>query len=256
MRVAEPLDPLRRQLPGQRVAPRRSGSRCRAPATSRISSRRSIATRPSCATISPATSASRAPVRSIQLDVRDLPHPGELAAGVVARALLHRLDVAGEQLVEAERLARGARGAGLGAPRLLGAPAATIASTRASIRSSSSSRSMSARRSGRVAQLGDHSCRVRGGGSIPAARARSSARSACGRSGGRRGELGASSACSASGPRSAISRSTSSRISSAPAGAARGRPARRAGRGRSRRPRSAAGPPPAPRRSPRAPAGM
>src|SRR5215211_3802277 len=46
------------------------------------------------------------------LDAGQLAHPGELPLGVVARAPLNRLDVAGEQLVEAERLARGVRGAG------------------------------------------------------------------------------------------------------------------------------------------------
>src|SRR6478672_8356650 len=45
-----------------------------------------------------------------RLEVRDLAHPGQLAAGVVARALLHQLQVAAEQLVEAERLASRARG--------------------------------------------------------------------------------------------------------------------------------------------------
>src|ERR1051326_93918 len=43
------------------------------------------------------------------VEVRDLAHPGELAASVVARALLHRLDFAGDDFVEAEGLARGAR---------------------------------------------------------------------------------------------------------------------------------------------------
>ena len=42
VRVAEPLDPARGQLPGQRAPPRGSGSRCPAPATSRISSARSL----------------------------------------------------------------------------------------------------------------------------------------------------------------------------------------------------------------------
>src|SRR4051812_33999246 len=46
------------------------------------------------------------------LDARQLAQPGELALGVVARAPLQRLDVSGEQLVEAERLARGRRGPG------------------------------------------------------------------------------------------------------------------------------------------------
>ena len=41
-----------------------------------------------------------------------LAHPRQLAARVVARAALHRLDVAGQQLLEAERHARGRRRAG------------------------------------------------------------------------------------------------------------------------------------------------
>ncbi len=50
----------------------------------------------------------------------ELAHPGELAARVVARAALHRLDVPGQQLLEAERLARRLRGAGrVRAPHLL-----------------------------------------------------------------------------------------------------------------------------------------
>src|SRR4051812_3352582 len=40
-----------------------------------------------------------------RLDAREPAHPGELALGEVARAALHGLDVAGEQLREAERLA-------------------------------------------------------------------------------------------------------------------------------------------------------
>ena len=75
---------------------------------------------PSERAISSATSASSRPPRSIQRQVRDLPHPGELAPGVVARPLLHPLDVAADQLVEAERLAGRARGPrGLGAAHLL-----------------------------------------------------------------------------------------------------------------------------------------
>ena len=107
VRVAEPLDPRRGQLPGQRAPPRGSGSRCRAPATSRISRRGSLS---SAISLGDLARRSR-PVRSISVEVGDFAHPGELAAGVVARALLHRLEVAGEELVEAERLAGGAAGA-------------------------------------------------------------------------------------------------------------------------------------------------
>ena len=71
-------------------------------------------------------------------DVGQLAHPRELALGVAAGAGLHRLDVAREQLLEAERLAGGGRGAGCGrASTSSRAPAATIASTRSSIRSAS-----------------------------------------------------------------------------------------------------------------------
>ncbi len=44
-----------------------------------------------------------------ELDAGQLAHPRQLAARVVARAALHRLDVAGEQVGEAQRLARGLR---------------------------------------------------------------------------------------------------------------------------------------------------
>ena len=69
-------------------------------------------TRQPAARISTATSLGRAPVMSITLRPGELAHPGQLAAGVVARAALHRLDVAGQQLLEAQRLAGGGRGAG------------------------------------------------------------------------------------------------------------------------------------------------
>ena len=46
------------------------------------------------------------------VDAGELAHPGQLAARVVARPALHRLDVTGEQLLESERLARGQRGPG------------------------------------------------------------------------------------------------------------------------------------------------
>src|ERR1700755_1297002 len=42
--------------------------------------------------------------------VGDLAHPGELAAGVVAGAALHRLQVTGEDFVQAEGFAGGAAG--------------------------------------------------------------------------------------------------------------------------------------------------
>ena len=50
------------------------------------------------------------------VDAGELAHPGQLAAGVVAGAALHRLDVAGQQLLEAQRLAgRRRRAGGVGA---------------------------------------------------------------------------------------------------------------------------------------------
>ena len=61
---------------------------------------------------SAATSSGSRPVTSIGSDAGQLAHPGELALGVLAGAGLHGLDVAVEQLLEAERLARGGRGAG------------------------------------------------------------------------------------------------------------------------------------------------
>src|SRR5689334_24342620 len=54
------------------------------------------------------------------LDARELAHPRELALGEVARPALHRLDVALEQLLEAERLAGGVRrAAGVGGADLV-----------------------------------------------------------------------------------------------------------------------------------------
>ena len=85
VRVAEPLDPLRVQLPGQVRPPRGSGSRCPAPATSRISSARSLFAR--AIGRDARGHARRVGVRLGAVDrgqVRDLAHPGELAAGVVA----------------------------------------------------------------------------------------------------------------------------------------------------------------------------
>src|SRR6186997_3119389 len=49
----------------------------------------------------------RAPRHVGDLDPGQLAHPRELALGEVPRAALHRLDVARQQLLEAERLARG-----------------------------------------------------------------------------------------------------------------------------------------------------
>ena len=63
MGVAEALDARRAQLPGEALRSRRSGSRCRAPATSRTSSPPDSS--PTWATISAATSASERSVRSI-----------------------------------------------------------------------------------------------------------------------------------------------------------------------------------------------
>ena len=65
----------------------------------------------------------------------ELAHPGQLAAGEVARAALHRLDVAGQQLVEAQRLARGLRGpGGVGGAHLARGARGHHGSTRASMR--------------------------------------------------------------------------------------------------------------------------
>ncbi len=147
VRVAEPLDPLRVQLPGkvlrlddqvvvaQRLPLLESHRREPSSPTGR---------KPYMAGNGPSTSFAisarprrRAAGAVDRVEVGDLAHPGELAAGVVARALLHRLEVAGEQLVEAERLAGGARRARAASARRTSssAPAATIASVRASIRS-------------------------------------------------------------------------------------------------------------------------
>ena len=68
--------------------------------------------RSSAATISAATSASLAPAAVDHASTPSiLPHPGQLAAGEAPLGALHRLDVAGEQLLEADRRARRPRGA-------------------------------------------------------------------------------------------------------------------------------------------------
>ena len=84
------------------------------------------------ATIVAATSAGRVARDVDQLRAGQLAHPRELALGVVAGAALHRLDVAGEQLLEAERLAGGLATRPSACARRTSsiAPAATIASTR------------------------------------------------------------------------------------------------------------------------------
>src|ERR1700684_2258591 len=47
-----------------------------------------------------------------QVHSGELAHPGELAAGIVAGAALHRLDVTGEELLEAEGLTSGSTSTG------------------------------------------------------------------------------------------------------------------------------------------------
>ncbi len=200
-----------------RRAPR-SRSRCPAPATSRTSSAARSLDGRSIGDDLVRDLVVAAPRAVDQLDARHLAHPGELAARVGALGALHRLDVAGEELVEPERgagRARGARrvrGASLlrGAPRRpsrpparrCGLPARRGRSTRPTAGSGgAAARSTALRRRAAAAR-----CRRAG--------ARRGERSACGRSGARRPRAPeSSSACSASGPRSAISRSTWSRSS-------------------------------------------
>ena len=64
------------------------------------------------ASTSSATAAGATAGHVDHVHARELAHPRQLPARVVAGAALHRLDVAGQQLVEAERLARGRRGPG------------------------------------------------------------------------------------------------------------------------------------------------
>ena len=153
-----------RQLEGRARRARRSGSRCRGPATSRTSYRagslealppgvrtalrtgsgrspRSVAPTGSerqCLRASTAISARGPGLASgdvEQPNPGELAHPGELAPRVVAGAALHRLDVAAEQLVEAERLASGDGGAGgVCAQDLLADARGEHRSTRASMR--------------------------------------------------------------------------------------------------------------------------
>ena len=169
------------------------------------------------ATISATSSALRS-VRRCTLTAGELAHPRQLAARVVARASLHPLDVAGEQLLEAERLARGRRCAGSVRPAhlVLGA-GGDHRSTRASIRAYSRSRSI-------TSPTSSVGCRTASRPQLairrPAARARrrraarARARSAAGRWARSlpppTAPAAASIACSACGPRrssSAIQRS-------------------------------------------------
>ena len=142
MRVAQPRGPRGRELERERVA-----LDDQVVVAERLplleSHRRELRLAAARASRAATSSAGSRPVTSTISTPGELAHPGELALGVVARAALHRLDVAGEQLVEAERLAGRLRGAGgVGGADLLGGAAATIASTRASIRAYSASRSI------------------------------------------------------------------------------------------------------------------
>ena len=177
--VADPLDSLLVQLPRAAPPPRRSGSRCRAPSTSRTSSQHLDRPRPPpvreiwILEKRPRSKGSFAvpahdefPLRAVHDLVGDLrvraaaaidqgdalhpPHPGELAAGVGAVGRLDRLDRLRRGRASMSRsscskpsAARAVREAPASAAPLASsaAPAAIIASTRASIRSASSSRS-------------------------------------------------------------------------------------------------------------------
>ena len=221
---ADPPDALRRELPGEVVGrddhvvvaerlPLLEPHRTRHEAySSRRAGRRSAR----------ATSRFVAPGPVDQLDPGHLSHPGELAAGVVAVGALDRLDVAREELVEAERRPSGARRARLGDPRASsGAPAATIRRPGASIRAPSSCavHDQADQRRRMAEARRPELARCRAGARGRRAEARAPARSACGRWGGRAAAVAASrSACIASGPRSAISRSTSSRTSAGTGG--------------------------------------
>ena len=213
--------------------------------------------RSSIATISAATSASSRPVRSIRVtsSIRRIQVSWRRAKRHWARFIAS--DVAGEQLVEADRGPRGARGPGRGrrcAPRPR-RPAATIsvdprldpgAQLVAVDRQPDQQRSA-------PAALAPQAARRRVRRRSRAARARSAARSACGRSGARRRRARARARRAA--PRARARRAPPRPRPgppTAPAGAARARRAPRAGRGRCRRRRSGAGPRRAARRSRRA----
>ena len=197
------------------------------------------------------------------VDAGELAHPRELAAGVVAGAALHRLDVAGQQLLEAERLARGDRRAGgVRAADLLGARRRRPSRRRAR---RSARRAARAPSPGRPAASGGgrrsvHSCDSPSGGSSSPASSSSSARTIRWRSagsiwlGGPRRALARAPRAAPPGP-GARARPSSAR-GPPPAGAAGGsaRSARRAGTGRCRRRRSGGRRSPAARRSRRGPA--
>ena len=187
---------------------RRSGSRCPAPATSRSASARASL----CAAAArPRRRRASRPVTSTCSTPGELAQPRQLALGVAARAALHRLDVAVEQLVEARapcgrsprrRPRRRARTSSA-------APAATIASTRASMRAYERRRAPS---SGRPAASGGacravHSCGspARRGARSPSSSSSSARTIAVAVGAGRSaaaaaGARAASSACSAAAP--------------------------------------------------------
>ena len=191
---------------------------------------------------SAATSAALAAGDVERADVGQLAHPGELAPGVAARAGLHRLDVAGEQLLEAERLAGGgrrARGVGARGPprrrrRRPSRRRGGRCASRSASRSITSPASSVGWRVSRRPQL-----RVAAGGAAAARPGveqleRADEPLAVGRRdalGDVAARGGVSSACSASGPRAASCGLPPRAGPAAAAGAGRARPARRAGRG-------------------------
>ena len=185
-----------------------------------------------------------------QLDARHLAHPGELAARVAPVGALHRLDVAGQELVEAERRARGARGARLGGrARLLGGAGGDhrvdprvdprrAARSRSIVRPTSSGRTAQLRRPELLAAAWRVDARALELESARAIRLRSFGWTA-------RGDVGVELGVQRLAGRARRSRARPRRAPRpAPAAAGRGRRAPRAGRGRCRRRRSAGAPRP------------
>ncbi len=236
---------------------RRSRSRCRGPATSRSACsmrllpvgvehrddlRRDLLVR------------SAGPID--HRDVLHAPHPGQLAARETPLRLLDGLDVAGQQLVEADRRAGCPRGApGVARSGRPPAPPAGPSRRRERRCARAAGRGRWSARPAWSERAGPRpTCHRRWRGArFPVARARSGVRSACGRWDAPPRRARARARRAGPPPPDRRDRPRPRRgPPRAPADAGRARRGRPACRARSRRRRSGAGPPPAARRSRRA----
>ena len=230
---------------------RRSGSRCPGPATSRSGGHcrgDSMACPQGPAPRRPRPRARR-PVTSTSVTPAQLAHPRQLALGVAAGAPLHRLDVAREQLLEAERLARGGRRprAVRGADLLDRAGGDHRLHARVDPRVERLALHRQADEQRRVAGVGrPQAVRSPGRLELPQLGSSSARTTRCGRSGGSArpptARAWASARAARPGPARRPPPPSGRAARRAGAGAGRGRPAPRAGRGRCRRRRSGAAP--------------